>query len=1107
MNKLLNLKEVQPLCASLSKIPLIMRITLILLFVFAFNMNAEYAYSQSARISMDMNNSSVEKVLQTIEEKSDFYFLYSNRLIDVDRTVSVRVENAAISSILDYLFSSEDVDYEVKGKQIVLSPRVKANSAPKPVESKQSNRKTITGTIVDANGESIIGANIIEKGTSNGTVTDFDGNFSLEVANNAIVRISYIGYLEQEIDTQGKTSFDIVLLEDTQTLDELVVVGYSTQRKESLTGALQTIKSEKLKDVTSPSVENLLNGKVPGVYVSPGSGQPGSAGAIVIRGKSTINGSTDPLWVIDGVIIGSSPGALNPSDIENMTILKDAASTAVYGSQGANGVILVTTKTPTAGDVKIDFSAKAGVTNLNSGNFEVMNGAELYDYYNSYSNIEQIAFPRWNEDLRDSNFSWWDLASQTGIVQDYNLNIRGGSEKLRSMLSVGFYDEEGAVRGYDYSRYNFLYKTDFRPFEWLKIKPSISGSKREIDNKQYSVTAMYSNLPWDSPYNEDGNIVGHYSDKWVNSNSTNYVYDLQWNKSQSTTYEFVGNFDFDVTLTDYLTFASINSYKYQNYNYTAYSDPRSSSALGVNGRLDEQQTSYVRRYTNQLLRFNKMFDNKHYVNAVLGYEFNDYWQKNIQAIGTGFVPGFEILDVTSVPEKVSGSIIEWAVQSMLFNANYSFDNRYLFQLSLRRDGASNFGDNAKYGNFFSVSGGWNIHNEEFFNVDWINNLKLRAAYGSVGNRPSALYPQYDLYSISQSYNTRPGALISQIGNRDLTWEKSYTAGVGVDATFVDRVRLTLDYYEKKTDNLLYRVPISGLTGVTAIWKNVGEVNNRGFEATVGVDVIKNRNLLWSIDANIGLNRNKVKKLYGEESQMIIGDGSNIAGSAQKLLKPGLDSDSWYLREWAGVNPANGAPQWYKTVIGENGEETRELTSNYAEANSVVIGAYTPDFFGGFSTDLFYKDFDFSAVFGFSVGGKIYNYSRQEYDADGAYSDRNQMKLISSWNRWEKEGDIATHPVAAYNNPSNSNKVSSRYLESGTYLKLRSISLGYNVPISNSIDYISNLRLFLTGENLLTFTKYSGVDPEIPPIDNKVSGVTTAVYPSTRKFLFGFNITF
>ena len=1107
MNKLLNLKEVQPLCASLSKIPLIMRITLILLFVFAFNMNAEYAYSQSARISMDMNNSSVEKVLQTIEEKSDFYFLYSNRLIDVDRTVSVRVENAAISSILDYLFSSEDVDYEVKGKQIVLSPRVKANSAPKPVESKQSNRKTITGTIVDANGESIIGANIIEKGTSNGTVTDFDGNFSLEVANNAIVRISYIGYLEQEIDTQGKTSFDIVLLEDTQTLDELVVVGYSTQRKESLTGALQTIKSEKLKDVTSPSVENLLNGKVPGVYVSPGSGQPGSAGAIVIRGKSTINGSTDPLWVIDGVIIGSSPGALNPSDIENMTILKDAASTAVYGSQGANGVILVTTKTPTAGDVKIDFSAKAGVTNLNSGNFEVMNGAELYDYYNSYSNIEQIAFPRWNEDLRDSNFSWWDLASQTGIVQDYNLNIRGGSEKLRSMLSVGFYDEEGAVRGYDYSRYNFLYKTDFRPFEWLKIKPSISGSKREIDNKQYSVTAMYSNLPWDSPYNEDGNIVGHYSDKWVNSNSTNYVYDLQWNKSQSTTYEFVGNFDFDVTLTDYLTFASINSYKYQNYNYTAYSDPRSSSALGVNGRLDEQQTSYVRRYTNQLLRFNKMFDNKHYVNAVLGYEFNDYWQKNIQAIGTGFVPGFEILDVTSVPEKVSGSIIEWAVQSMLFNANYSFDNRYLFQLSLRRDGASNFGDNAKYGNFFSVSGGWNIHNEDFFNVDWINNLKLRASYGSVGNRPSALYPQYDLYSISQSYNTRPGALISQIGNRDLTWEKSYTAGVGVDATFVDRVRLTLDYYEKKTDNLLYRVPISGLTGVTAIWKNVGEVNNRGFEATVGVDVIKNRNLLWSIDANIGLNRNKVKKLYGEESQMIIGDGSNIAGSAQKLLKPGLDSDSWYLREWAGVNPANGAPQWYKTVIGENGEETRELTSNYAEANSVVIGAYTPDFFGGFSTDLFYKDFDFSAVFGFSVGGKIYNYSRQEYDADGAYSDRNQMKLISSWNRWEKEGDIATHPVAAYNNPSNSNKVSSRYLESGTYLKLRSISLGYNVPISNSIDYISNLRLFLTGENLLTFTKYSGVDPEIPPINNKVSGVTTAVYPSTRKFLFGFNITF
>lgn len=969
----------------------------------------------------------------------------------------------------------------------------------------QQQRATVKGKIIDKQNDPIIGANIIEKGTNNGTVTDYDGNFSLEIKSSAVLVISYIGYVDQEIATEGKSNINITLLEDTQTLDELVVVGYSTQRKESLTGALQTIKSDKLKDVTSPSVENLLNGKVPGVFVSPGSGQPGSAGTIVIRGKSTINGSTDPLWVIDGVIIGSSPGALNPSDIETMTVLKDAASTAVYGSQGANGVILVTTKSPTSGKVIIDFSAKAGTTSLNSGNLKVMNGAELYDYYSSYSNVEQISFPRWNEDLRNSNYSWWDLAMQTGVVQDYNFTIKGGSENLRSLLSVGFYDEKGAVKGYDYSRYNFLYKTDFRPFEWLSIKPSISGSKREIDDKQYSVGAMYSSLPWDSPYDEEGNIVGHYSDKWVNSNSTNYIYDLQWNKGQSTTYEFVGNFDFEAKLTDNLTYASINSYKYQNSSSNSYSDPRSSGASGVNGRLSEYQSNLTRRYTNQLLRFNKLFDRKHSVSAVLGYEFNDYWQKNIEAIGTGFVPGFEVLDVTSIPENVSGSIIEWAVQSVLFNANYAYDNRYLLQLSLRRDGASNFGDNAKYGNFFSVSGGWNIHREEFFNAEWINNLKLRGSYGSVGNRPSSLYPQFDLYSVSQSYNTRPGALISQIGNKNLTWEKSYTSGVGIDATIVDRVRLTLDFYQKNTSNLLYQVPVSGLTGVTSIWRNVGEVTNRGFEASVGVDIIKTNDLLWSIDGNVGLNRNKVNKLYGEKPQMVVGDGSGIAGSASKLLKPGLDSDSWYLREWAGVNPENGTPQWYKTVKGENGVETRELTSKYADADQVITGAYTPDFFGGFSTNVFWKDFDFSAVFGFSVGGDIYNYSRQEYDADGAYSDRNQMKLVNGWSRWEKAGDIATHPLAAYNNPSNSNKVSSRYLEDGTYLKLRSVSLGYNLPLKDF--HISNLRLFLTGENLLTFTKYSGVDPEIPPSENKITGVTTTVYPSTRKFLFGFNLTF
>ena len=368
-------------------------------------------------------------------------------------------------------------------------------------------QKQIKGTILDEEGIPVIGATVVEKGnTGNGTATNFDGEFNLTVADNATIVVSSIGFTTQEIATVGKTVFNITLQDDSKLLEELVVVGYTTQKRESLTGSLQSISSDKLKNITTPSTENLLNSKAPGVYVAPGSGQPGSAGAIVIRGKSTINGSTDPLWVIDGVIVGSGSGSLNPADIETMTILKDAASTAIYGSQGANGVIVVTTKKAKGDKLKIEVSATAGVSNLIKGNLEVMNGSELYDYYKSFSNQQDIAFPRWNADLRNSNFSWWDLASQTGVVQDYNISMSGGSEKISSLFSFGYYDETGAVKGYDYSRFNMLYKTDYRPTEWLTIKPFISGSRRDIDNKQYSVSAMYSNLPWDSPYDANGNI-------------------------------------------------------------------------------------------------------------------------------------------------------------------------------------------------------------------------------------------------------------------------------------------------------------------------------------------------------------------------------------------------------------------------------------------------------------------------------------------------------------------------------------------------------------------------------------------------------------------------
>ena len=968
----------------------------------------------------------------------------------------------------------------------------------------------IKGTILDQNGEPIIGANVLVKGTTNGTITDFDGNYELDAPVGSTLVVSFIGYKTIEVKATADKQ-TIKLAEDTETLDEVIVVGYTTQRKESLTGAMTTVKSDKLKDVTTPSVENMLNGKVPGVYVAPGSGQPGAGGAVVIRGQASLSGSTQPLWVIDGVIVGSSAGDLNPADIETMTVLKDAASTAIYGSEGANGVIVVTTKKGREGKMNVNASIKMGISNVNNGNLEVMNGAELYDYYASFANANEIAFTRWNKDLRNSDFSWWDLATQTGFTQDYNVSISGGSDKLQSYFSIGYYDETGAVKGYDYKRYNFRMRTSYKPFSWLTIKPSISGSRRDIYDQQYSVTSMYSQLPWDSPYAEDGSLVPHRYSGWVNAQNTNYLLDYQYgNYGESTNYEFMGNFDFDIKITDWLMFTSVNNYRLISSSSHSYTDPRSNAGEGVSGRLYEYRGETVRRFTNQNLVVNKMFG-KHSINGHVSYEFKDYTGKSFAGNGTGFLPGFQVLDVTAIPESIGGSRNEWAVQSYFTNWKYTYDNKYLGEVMFRRDGASNLGTNAQYGNLFSVSGGWIINREEWFDADWVDNLKLRASYGSVGNRPSSLYPQYDLYSASSSYNELAGALISVIGNKDLTWEKTFTTGIGVDASFFNnRLHMVFDYYIKDTDNILYNVPVTGLTGVTSIYKNIGKMRNTGFELSVGGDIIRTQDLTWNVEANLSHNKNELRDLYAQKQAdgsyavvpVIISDGSSIAGTINRRLEVGEPIDTYYGKEWAGVNPDNGAPMWYKDDANGN----KVTTSNYSEASNYKLGTSNPKFFGGFSTSLTYKNFDLSAVFGYSIGGQIYNYSRQEYDSDGTYTDRNQMKLHDGWSRWEKPGDIATHPVAKYNNSDKGNSSSSRYLEDSDYLKLRSLSLGYNFNLK---QYgIQNLRVSLSGENLFTLTDYSGVDPEIPASSGSVMGTAgAAVYPSVRRFMFGLNVTF
>ena len=990
------------------------------------------------------------------------------------------------------------------------------NSAAQESLRIEQQTSKIKGTIVDSKtGEPIIGASVKVKGTKLATITDIDGNFELNAPEGAQLQVSYVGYKNEEFE--ARNGMKIEIHEDSESLEEIVVVGYGTQKKESLTGAMANIKADKLKDVTSATVENMLNGKVSGVYVAPGSGRPGSTGAIVIRGQTSINGATAPLWVVDGVIVGNSAGDLNPDDIESMTVLKDAASTAIYGSEGANGVVVVTTKQARHEKMSITLSAKAGASTLSCGNMEMMDGAEFYDYYKSFQNVEAVNFPRWNEDLRNSNFDWFKLAKKTGSTQDYNVTLNGGNEKMQSMFTMGYFKEEGAVKGYDLNRYSTRIKVIYKPYEWLTIKPNLSGSRTTDTDRQYSVGAMYSMLPWDNPFDENGNPVPNYYEGWVNSKGTNYLNDLAaGNYGSSCSYDLAGGFDFDIKIMPWLTFSSVNNYSYYNSQSHGYTDPKSSGGEGVDGRITEYNYNTTRRYTNQLLRFQKSWG-KHNVNGLLAYEFNDWEMKYTDVYATGFLSGFEDFTTAAKPEKANGYRQAWAKQSYFTQWRYNYDNRYFGEVSLRRDGRSNFGSNNRYGNFFSFSGAWNINNESWFKAQWVDMLKLRASFGSVGNVPTSLYPSYSLYSVGAKYNEQSGALISQIGNKDLTWEKTFTTGVGIDAAFFqNRLTANFDFYVKNTSNILYQVPVTGLVGVTSIWKNIGKMRNTGVELTIGGDIIRTKDLTWNVTANISHNSNELRDLYKQRDAngnyvvkpVIVSDGTSIAGTAQRILEIGEPVDTYYMKEWAGVNPENGKPQWYTNDANGN----KVVTDSYSKASYYKCGNSSPDVYGSFSTSVLYKNFDLQANFGYSLGGQIYSYFRQEYDSDGAYAgDRNQMKLQKGWSRWQKAGDKATHPRAMYNNQDKGNLASSRYLESSDYLKLRSLTLGYNFDLKKY--GIQTLRLSVSGENLFCITDYSGVDPELPADSNDkgVLSVTStggvSVYPAVRKFMFGVNLTF
>lgn len=1056
-----------------------MKMIVLFLFVFISGVFAGNANSQETKVSISKNNKPIREILGEIERQTDYLFVYSEKEVDVNQRKTVNVSQQRVADVLSSLFRSTNVGYAMEGHNIMLMAKTTQTDAAQ-------QKRHITGVVKDIKGETIIGANIMIKGTGTGVSTNIDGKFSIEAAAGEELIVSFIGYLTQTIKIDSQKTLNIKLLEDTKTLEEVVVVGYTVQTKSAVTGSVAVVKADKLKDVNTLEVGSMLQGKVSGVYVSGSSGEPGQASKIRIRGKGTLNSSVSPLWVVDGVIVGEDPG-LNPNEIDNISVLKDGSATALYGSRAANGVIVVTTKRGEYDANKYSVSVNAGVSLLSTGRLEMMNSQELYDYQKSWNNQSWFT-----EELLKHNTDWFKEASKPGLYTNANITYTGSSGRMRSFVMADYYREEGAIKDFTLDRFTFRSNNDVKFTDRFTMSTKISGSLSRTDSQQRSVYNTYLYLPWDFPYNEDGSIRSGQEQDWRGRDGINDMYDLQWNWSRSKKLTVDGTINFNYQITDWLHFESNNYIRYISNRSESYTDKRSRSGQSDKGSLSNSNSLLTKQFTNQMIRFEKSFG-KHKVNALGAYEYTRHFYESTSAEGRGIQPGREILDVTTGIKSIGGYKDAIATQSALFNANYDYDNRYMGQVSYRMDESSCFGKNNRMGHFFTVSGGWNIQNETFFESlrESVNQLKVRVSYGSLGNTPGAYYGHYPLYS-SMMYNDEVAYFPSQMGNADLSWEKCYTTNIGIDARFFDRFGVTIDLYNKNTSDLLYYAPLPNISGYTGQYKNVGAINNKGLEISLNADVIRTSKFQWTSDFNIGFNRNRVTELYGGKPEL----------KGLKRLEEGRDMDEWYLREWAGVDPANGSPLWYTT--DENGKRT--TTDSYNKADRVYCGSAAPKFTGGWMNSFSYKGFTLTANFDFVYGNLLYNQSRELLDSDGAYADYNSMKLKSGWKRWEKEGDIATHPKAINGGNKNFNKSSSRYLEKGNYFSLRNLSLGYSIPekLCGKLG-LQRVNVSCSADNLFTLTPFSGVSPQLS--DSSTDGYAGTIYPLSRRIVFGLNVSF
>ena len=1024
------------------------------------------------------------------------------------------------------------------------------------VYAEAQQEKRVTGTVT-SEGEPLPGVSVQLKGASSGTITDIDGKYSIEVPATGTLVFRFVGMRTVEQPVNNRSVINVTLESESKELEEVMVVAYATAKKYSFTGAASTMKAGEIEKLQTSSISRVLEGTVSGVQASAASGQPGTDAEIRIRGIGSINASSAPLYVVDGVPFDGSVNSINPDDISSMTVLKDAASAALYGSRGANGVIIITTKQGdqnTKATVKV--KASLGGSNRAVRDYDRVSTDQYFELYwealrNQYAKSADYtpataatqaskdlvtklmgggpnpygpqyaqpvgtdgklvagARPLWNSD-------WSDAMEQQALRTELNLSVSGGGKANQYFFSAGYLNDKGIALESGYQRFNLRSNITSEMTSWLKggVNLSFAHSMQNYpvssDSKTSNVITAGRTMPGFYPIyemNTDGSYkldesgdriydFGSYRPSGSMAN-WNLPATLPLDKSERMKDEVSGRTFLEATIIEGLKFKTSFNFDLINYNTLDYTNPKLGPAKENGGGVSRMNTRTFSWTWNNIVTYDKTIG-EHHFNVLAGVEAYSYRYDELTASRSKMAqPDMPELVVGSQLTGGSGYRIDYALVGYLTQALYDYQNKYFFSASYRRDGSSRFAPETRWGNFWSVSGMWHLGNENFMKAvkPVLSDVKIRASYGVNGNQPGSYYGYKGLYSYGENYMEAAGSYESAQPNDLLTWEKNYSLNLGIDLSFINRIFASLEYYNRDTKDLLYSLPISATTGFTSYLSNIGRLNNKGVEFELRTLNVVSNDFNWTSVFNLSHNRNKIVSLNGLLDQTIEGTWF--------IHKVGLPYHTFYVKEFAGVDPLTGSAQYYLNTKNEDGSYNRELTTDAAKAESIPYKTATPKVSGGFTNILNYKWIDLTFTLTYSLGG----YS---FDKLGTYIENGSSSIYSSrynlpaymMNRWQKPGDQTDIPRFVYGEPATSTN-SSRYIHSTDHLRLKNFTLGFTLPNQWTQKLmIDKVRIYFSGNNLLTWAKWKQYDPETP-----VNGEVFCEAPAMRTFSFGAQLSF